>query len=73
MKSIRESDPIAIASPGIAKAPPCTFAHNTPCRLCRSHLNVSRSQYTENQQPFNNNSSTIKEVAAFMRYLPLEQ
>jgi len=54
-KSIRESDPIAIASPGIAKAPPCTFAHNPqnknthslslnpPCRLCRSHLNVSRS------------------------------
>ena len=33
MKSIRESDPIAIASPGIAKAPPCTFAPNPPCRL----------------------------------------
>mmetsp|Transcript_38505 Transcript_38505/g.120888 ORF Transcript_38505/g.120888 Transcript_38505/m.120888 type:complete len:243 (-) Transcript_38505:1503-2231(-) len=64
MKSIRESDPIAIASPGIAKAPPCTFPHNPPCRLCRSHLNVSRSQCTENQQQFNNNSSTIKEVAA---------
>ena len=64
MKSIRESDPTAIASPGIAKAPPCTFAHNSPCRLCRSHLQrVKKSMYREsttNQQQLINNRGSSR-------------